>query len=59
MLHCSYEKIYDEVQGLEPIHIVLGWLRVDGHAMKTALLNIIKKWSFMFKEHLINHVIKR
>ncbi|XP_029686913.1 dynein axonemal heavy chain 9 isoform X2 [Takifugu rubripes] len=53
-----YEKIYDEVQGLEPIHIVLGWLRVDGHAVKIALLNIIKKWSFMFKQHLINHVTK-
>lgn len=59
MLHCSYEKIYDEVQGLEPIHVILGWMRIDGHAMKTTLLDIIKKWSLMFKQHLLNHVTNR
>ncbi|TMS22638.1 hypothetical protein E3U43_012903 [Larimichthys crocea] len=52
-----YEKIYEEVQGLEPVHVFLGWMRVDGRSMKSALLNIIKKWSFMFKQHLIDHVI--
>ncbi|XP_054457284.1 dynein heavy chain 9, axonemal isoform X2 [Anoplopoma fimbria] len=52
----KYEKIYEEVQGLEPVHVFLGWMKVDGHSMKSALLNIIKKWSFMFKQHLIDHV---
>ncbi|XP_068439704.1 dynein axonemal heavy chain 9 isoform X3 [Clinocottus analis] len=51
-----YEKIYEEVQGLEPVRVFLGWMRVDGRSMKSALLNIIKKWSFMFKQHLIDHV---
>uniref|UniRef100_A0A668AEI7 Dynein axonemal heavy chain 17 n=1 Tax=Myripristis murdjan TaxID=586833 RepID=A0A668AEI7_9TELE len=52
----GYEQIYEEVQGLEPVCVFQGWMRVDGRAFKSALLNIIKKWSFMFKQHLIDHV---
>ncbi|XP_008276610.1 dynein axonemal heavy chain 9 [Stegastes partitus] len=52
----SYEKIYEEVQGLEPVHVFHGWMRVDGRSMNSALLNTVKKWSFMFKQHLIDHV---
>lgn len=57
--YCRYEKIYEEVQGLEPVRVFHGWMRVDGRSMKSALLNIIKKWSFMFKQHLIDHVTNR
>lgn len=57
--YCRYEKIYEEVQCLEPVHVFHGWMRVDGRSMKSALLNIIKKWSFMFKQHLIDHVTNR
>lgn len=57
--HLRYEKIYEEVQGLEPVHVFHGWMRVDGRGMKCALLNIIKKWSLMFKQHLMDHVTKR
>ena len=32
------------------------WFMVDAQPFKQALLNIIKRWSFMFKEHLISHV---
>ena len=32
------------------------WFKVDARPFKQALLNIIKRWSFMFKEHLISHV---
>nr|XP_061808009.1 dynein axonemal heavy chain 9-like isoform X2 [Nerophis lumbriciformis] len=51
-----YEKLYDEVQSLEPVHVFHRWMIVNGRSMKIALLNIIKKWSFMFKQHLIDHV---
>lgn len=54
-----YEEIYEEVQGLEAGHVFLGWMRVDGRRMKSALLNIIKKWSLMFKQHLVDHVTNR
>ncbi|XP_071797739.1 dynein beta chain, ciliary isoform X1 [Asterias amurensis] len=52
----SYEKIYSEVDEIDAIHIFDTWFRVDGRPFKQALLNIIKKWSFMFKQHLIDHV---
>ncbi|XP_014887254.1 dynein axonemal heavy chain 9 isoform X4 [Poecilia latipinna] len=52
----GYEKLYEEVQHLEVVHVFHGWMRVDGRRMKSALLNVIKKWSFMFKQHLIDHV---
>ncbi|MCJ8738378.1 hypothetical protein PDJAM_G00035190 [Pangasius djambal] len=52
----SYESVYEEVQKLEPVCVFEGWMRVDARAFKSALLNIIKKWSLMFKQHLIDHV---
>ncbi|MBN3279379.1 DYH9 protein, partial [Polyodon spathula] len=52
----SYEKIYDEVNSLEPITVFDGWMKIDGRPFKCSLLNIIKKWSLMFKQHLIEHV---
>ncbi|XP_064179132.1 dynein heavy chain 9, axonemal [Anguilla rostrata] len=52
----SYEKIYNEVLALEPINVFDGWMRVDARPFKSALLNVIKKWSLMFKQHLIDHV---
>ncbi|XP_067860408.1 dynein axonemal heavy chain 9-like [Heptranchias perlo] len=52
----SYEKIYDEVNHLEPINIFDSWMRIDARPFKSALLNIIKKWSLVFKQHLIDHV---
>ena len=32
------------------------WFRVDARPFKHALLNIVKRWSLMFKQHLIDHV---
>ncbi len=55
----SYEALYEEVHRLEPVHVFESWMRVDARAFKSALLNIIRKWSFMFKQHLIDHVTNR
>lgn len=44
---------------MEPVQVFHGWMRVDGRIMKSALLNVIKKWSFMFKQHLVDHVTDR
>lgn len=41
------------------ITIFDSWFRVDAKPFKQALLNIIKRWSFMFKQHLIDHVTNR
>ncbi|XP_072167681.1 dynein beta chain, ciliary [Diadema setosum] len=52
----TYEKIYSEADEIEPEQVFDAWFRVDAKPFKAALLNIIKKWSFMFKQHLIDHV---
>ncbi len=54
-----YEKIYVEVEGIEGTTMFESWFRVDGRPFRQMLLNIIKKWSFMFKQHLIDHVTNR
>ncbi|XP_060795606.1 dynein axonemal heavy chain 9-like [Neoarius graeffei] len=53
----SYESVYEEVQNLKPVCVFEGWMKVDAQTFKSALLNIIKKWSLMFKQHLMDHVI--
>uniref|UniRef100_A0A7M4EWH0 Dynein axonemal heavy chain 9 n=1 Tax=Crocodylus porosus TaxID=8502 RepID=A0A7M4EWH0_CROPO len=52
----SYEKIYDEVNRLEMMNVFDGWMKIDARPFKASLLNIIKRWSLMFKHHLIEHV---
>ncbi|XP_030063865.1 dynein axonemal heavy chain 9 [Microcaecilia unicolor] len=52
----SYERIYDEVNHQEPINIFSSWMRVDARPFKSSLLNVVKRWSLMFKQHLIDHV---
>lgn len=52
----SYEKIYEKVNQMEPVNVFDCWMKVDAHPFKSALLNVIKRWSLMFKQHLIDHV---
>ncbi|CAG5123286.1 unnamed protein product, partial [Candidula unifasciata] len=52
----TYEKIYDEALRIQDTEIFDSWFRVDAKPFKMSLLNIIKRWSFMFKQHLIDHV---
>ncbi|KAL1259213.1 hypothetical protein QQF64_009790, partial [Cirrhinus molitorella] len=51
-----YEEVYAEVSHLEDWQVFDGWFRVDIRSFKMSLLNIIKKWSWMFKEHLMSYV---
>ncbi|KAG8446024.1 hypothetical protein GDO86_013774 [Hymenochirus boettgeri] len=52
----SYEKIYEEIIRMEPVNVFDCWMRVDAQPFKSALLNVVKRWSLMFKQHLIDHV---
>ncbi|NXD73362.1 DYH9 protein, partial [Eolophus roseicapillus] len=52
----SYEKIYEEVNRIEPFSIFHGWMKVDARPFKASLLNTIKRWSLVFKQHLVDHV---
>nr|XP_021499024.1 dynein heavy chain 9, axonemal [Meriones unguiculatus] len=55
----SYEKLYEEVVSLEPTKVFDGWMRVDLRPFKASLLNTVKKWSLMFKQHLVDFVTNR
>ncbi|NWR75951.1 DYH9 protein, partial [Centropus unirufus] len=52
----SYEKIYEEVNHIEPISVFQSWMKVDARPFKVSLLNEIKRWSLVFKQHLMDHV---
>lgn len=39
--------------------IFCGWLQLNLRPFKHTLMNVIKRWSWMFKEHLLNHVNQR
>ncbi|VDI07166.1 dynein heavy chain, axonemal [Mytilus galloprovincialis] len=52
----AYEKIYDAAEQIHHTQIFEKWFRVNSKPFKQALLNTIKKWSYMFKQHLIDHV---
>nr|XP_058139450.1 dynein axonemal heavy chain 9 isoform X3 [Dasypus novemcinctus] len=52
----SYEKLYEEVCRLEPIKVFDSWMKIDVRPFKASLLNIIKRWSLMFKQHLVDYV---
>ncbi|KAG5833963.1 hypothetical protein ANANG_G00281520 [Anguilla anguilla] len=51
-----FELLYMKVSKFEEKKIFCGWFQVDIKPFKVSLMNVIKKWSWMFKEHLINHV---
>jgi len=54
-----YETIYQDVETVEGSVIFEKWFRVDSRPFRQAMLNIVKKWSLMFKQHLIDHVTNR
>jgi dynein heavy chain len=47
------------VEGIKGTTVFEKWFRVDARPFRQALLNIIKRWSYMFKQHLIDHVTNR
>lgn len=55
----SYEKLYEEVSRRENTRVFSGWLQCDCRPFKQALLNTIRRWGLMFKQHLTGHVISR
>ena len=54
-----YEDLYARISKFEDVRVFGGWFRVDIRSFKSSLLNIIKKWSWLFKEHLMTYVTDR
>ncbi|XP_061653101.1 dynein axonemal heavy chain 11 [Phyllopteryx taeniolatus] len=51
-----FESLHERVSKMEDGRVFCGWLQLDIRPFKHMLMNIIKRWSWMFKEHLLNHV---
>ena len=53
----QYEAIHEKVRNVENIIVFQSWFKTDATSFKNALLNCIKKWSYIFKKHLLDHVV--
>uniref|UniRef100_A0A3Q3L381 Dynein axonemal heavy chain 11 n=1 Tax=Labrus bergylta TaxID=56723 RepID=A0A3Q3L381_9LABR len=51
-----FESLYVRVSKMDDKRVFCGWLQLDIRPFKHTLMNVIKRWSWMFKEHLLNHV---
>ncbi|KAM9783033.1 dynein axonemal heavy chain 11 [Neosynchiropus ocellatus] len=51
-----YEDLHGKTCKLEDYTVFDGWFRVDIRLFKVSLLNTIKRWSWLFKEHLLKYV---
>ncbi|XP_071372237.1 dynein axonemal heavy chain 11 isoform X2 [Centroberyx affinis] len=51
-----YEDLYTKISKVEDFRVFDGWFRVDIKFFKVSLLNTVKKWSWLFKEHLMTYV---
>ncbi|ESO12478.1 hypothetical protein HELRODRAFT_155577 [Helobdella robusta] len=51
-----YEHLYKEVESIDGVVVFENWFRIDARPFKQSLLNTIKKWALMFKQHLVSHV---
>ena len=52
-----YEALWEEVKQLPNTKIFQSWFKVDMSPFKTTLMTNIKRWSYVFKKHLLDHVV--
>ncbi|KAM5271528.1 dynein axonemal heavy chain 11 [Ctenodactylus gundi] len=52
-----YEALYVQMSKFDDFRIFNGWFKVDMKPFKVTLLNVIKKWSWMFQEYLLRFVV--
>lgn len=52
----NYESLSQEIEDIEPFQVFNSWFQVDVRPFRQALINTVRKWGNMFKEHLVNRV---
>ncbi|KAG5897820.1 hypothetical protein JTB14_011820 [Gonioctena quinquepunctata] len=55
----NFESLSTEVEKIREAEIFDNWFKVDIRPFKQALLNTIRKWGNMFKQHLVNIVTSK
>lgn len=52
----KFENLYAEIESEETEKVFNSWFKVDSTPFKQALLNTVRKWGNMFKQHLVDVV---
>lgn len=55
----NFESLYAEIEELKNVEVFDKWFQLDILPFKVSLLNVVSKWSLMFKEYLLKHVTER
>ena len=53
-----YESLHDELKHLPAILNFQSWFEVDITPFKTTVLTCTKRWSYLFKKHLLDHMVE-
>ena len=52
----KYEAVYDIVKEIETTKTFNNWFKTDIEPFKISLMNLVKRWSYLFKRHLMDYV---
>ena len=51
-----FEKLHEEIKHIDGVKIINNWFKIDITPFKLTTLTCIKKWSYLFKKHLLDYV---
>ena len=52
----KYEAVYDIVKEIDTTKTFNNWFKIDIEPFKISLMNLVKRWSYLFKRHLMDYV---
>ncbi len=52
----GYESLHAEIEAIPPAQVFNAFFQVDVRPFRQALINIVRKWGNMFKNHLVDNV---
>lgn len=50
----GYESLHAEIEAIQPYQVFSAFFQVDVRPFRQALINIVRRWGNMFKDHLVN-----
>lgn len=50
----GYESLHAEIEAITAVQVFSAWFQVDVRYFRQSLINIVRRWGNMFKDHLVN-----
>lgn len=50
----GYESLHAEIEAIQPYQVFSAFFQVDVRPFRQALINIVRRWGNMFKDHLVD-----